>query len=172
MTAFRRSMVLLATVLLGAAASPASAQQRSIGSFGDWTAIVEGTGAQRICFIGSVPKTAEGKYTSRGEINVLVTHRPSERIEGEVSVTAGYTYKDGKDVEAEIDGRTFKLFSRGGNAWAQDAAADRTLVSAMKAGYQLVIRGTSSRGTLTTDTYSLSGFTAAYAAMDKACAGG
>ena len=39
----------------------------------------------------------------------------------------------------------------------------------MKSGKQLIVRGTSSRGTATTDTYSLAGFTAALAASDKAC---
>jgi len=39
----------------------------------------------------------------------------------------------------------------------------------MRAGLTMVVKGTSSRGTLTTDTYSLRGFTAAYDAMQKAC---
>ena len=33
----------------------------------------------------------------------------------------------------------------------------------------MVVRGVSSRGTQTTDTYSLSGFTAAYRAINTAC---
>jgi hypothetical protein len=33
----------------------------------------------------------------------------------------------------------------------------------------MIVKGTSSRGTLTTDTYSLSGFTAAFNAISKAC---
>ena len=49
------------------------------------------------------------------------------------------------------------------------SAADRAIVAAMKAGRQMIVRGTSTRGTLTTDTYSLSGFSAALAAIDKAC---
>ena len=52
-----------------------------------------------------------------------------------------------------------------------DAAADKQLVQAMKAGSELIVKGTSGRGTATTDTYSLGGFTAAMAAIDKACAG-
>ena len=42
-------------------------------------------------------------------------------------------------------------------------------MAAMKGGKAMVVKGTSSRGTLTTDTYSLAGFTAAYAAIGKAC---
>ncbi|MGB1026239.1 MAG: invasion associated locus B family protein, partial [Rhodospirillaceae bacterium] len=40
----------------------------------------------------------------------------------------------------------------------------------MKRGRDMIVKGTSSRGTVTTDTYSLSGVTAAMNAIDKACA--
>ncbi|MDP6574148.1 MAG: hypothetical protein QGI63_04470 [Rhodospirillales bacterium] len=43
------------------------------------------------------------------------------------------------------------------------------MVGAMKRGLEMVVRGTSSRSTLTEDTYLLSGFTAAHAAIAKAC---
>lgn len=150
-------------------AQSAAAQQRTLGTFSDWTAVVDGAGSQKVCYMGSVPKKAEGNYTRRGDTHVMVTHRPADKVRGEVSVTAGYSYKPGSDVEAVIDGRTFKLFTRDGHAWAQDAAADRAMVAAMKAGLQMVVRGTSTRGTLTTDTYSLNGFTSAYEAIDRAC---
>ncbi len=42
-------------------------------------------------------------------------------------------------------------------------------VDAMKRGTEMVVRGISSRGTRTTDTYSLSGVTAAMNEIDKAC---
>jgi invasion protein IalB len=148
---------------------PAAAQQRSLGTFGDWTAVVDGSGSKRLCYVGSEPKKSEGKYTSRGNIHLLVTHRPADKVTGEVSVTTGYTYAEGKDAEVDIDGKSFKLFTRGSNAWAYDVAADRELIAAMKAGRTMVVRGTSSRGTLTTDSYSLAGFTAAMNAIDKAC---
>ena len=167
-----RSMILIAavTTVFGPAVA-AHAQQRTLGTFGSWTAVVDGSGAKKQCYIGSAPKSSEGKYTKRDPVHVLVTHRPADKVRGEFSVTAGYTYKAGKEVEARIDGRTFKLFSRADNAWAQDSRGDRALVAAMKAGSELIIRGTSSRGTLTTDAYSLAGFTAAMQAIDKACAG-
>jgi invasion protein IalB len=149
----------------------AAPQQKPLGTFGDWAAVADG-GDKRLCYIGSAPKKAEGKYTTRGDAHVLVTHRPADKVKGEVSVSAGYPYKEGKDAEADIDGKKFKLFTRGENAWAYDAAEDRAMVAAMKAGKQLIVRGTSSRGTATTDTYSLSGFSAALAAIDKACGNG
>ncbi len=118
--------------------SSAGAQQRSLGSFNDWTAVLDASAGKKLCYAGSKPKKSEGKYTSRGDVHLLVTHRPAEKVSGEISVTAGYTYRDGKDVEAVIDGKTFKLFSRGENAWAYDANADRSMIAAMKAGRQMI----------------------------------
>ena len=107
----------------------AAPQQKPLGTFGDWAAVADG-GDKRLCYIGSAPKKAEGKYTTRGDAHVLVTHRPADKVKGEVSVSAGYPYKEGKDAEADIDGKKFKLFTRGENAWAYDAAEDRAMVAA------------------------------------------
>lgn len=159
-----------ALVLIGA--SSANAEPKEIGRFADWTAFVDGSEGKKICFIGSAPKKAEGNYTARGQTYVLVSHRPADKAFGEVSVEAGYTYRPGSEVTVEIGGKPFTLFTQGGNAWARNAQADKALVQAMRAGSQMVVKGTSSRGTLTTDTYSLAGFTAAFEAINKACGAG
>lgn len=163
-------VAVLAAVSLIHAIS-ASAAQQNLGSFQDWTAFSDGA-EKRICYIGSLPQKAEGDYTRRGDTYILATHRPGENVFGEISVEAGYTYKPGSEVEINIDGQAFKLFTQGGNAWAYDEKGDRALVEAMKAGRQMIVKGTSNRGTLTTDTYSLAGFTAAYQAINQACGGG
>ena len=65
--------------------------------------------------------------------------------------------------------KTFKLFSQGEFAWTVEVYDDKALVKAMRAGSKMVVKGTSSRGTLTTDSYSLSGFSAALKSINKAC---
>jgi invasion protein IalB len=167
--------VRTAAVLIGslAAAVPAAtvwATPQPINTYGQWTAFVDKSSGKKVCYIGSKPTKSEGKYTSRGEIYLLVTHRPAERVVGEVSFETGYTYRSGNEPVVSIGSRTFTLFTKGSNAWARDAAMDRSLVAAMKAGATLVVKGVSSRGTVTTDTFSLSGFTAAYNAITEACA--
>jgi invasion protein IalB len=152
-----------------AVATSASAQPQTIGTFQDWSAYTDQSSGSRICYIGAKPKKAEGDYSKRGEIFTLVSHRPSENVVGEVSIEIGYPFKKNSEATATVDGKPFKLFTRGENAWAYDAAGDRALVSAMKAGTTMEVKGVSSRGTNTTDTYSLSGFTAAFNAISKAC---
>jgi len=163
-------VALLAAAVLGGG-RPASAQQPSptpLGVFNDWSAFRDTSGSAAVCYVGSLPKKSVGVYSQRGNTYIQVTHRPSAKSYDVVSVTAGYVYQPGSQVEVEVDGKSFALYSEGGLAWAKDDA-DAELVDAMRKGRQMIVRGTSSRGTQTTDTYSLSGFTAARNAMEKAC---
>jgi hypothetical protein len=120
--------------------------------------------------MASSPTRDEGRYTRRGDIFVSVTHRPKERSFDVVSFVAGYTFQSGSQVEVRIGNRTFtNLFTDRDKAWALNDAADRELVAAMRAGERMIVRGTSSRGTATKDTYSLRGFTAAHRAINAKC---
>lgn len=165
-----KSPIALAVVVLVGGTIPALAQTESLGRFGDWSAFVETTGARKVCYLGAAPRKAEGKYTSRGKVYLLVSHRPADKVSGEVSIEAGYAFKDGFEPNVVIDGKTtFKMFTRGENAWNYDAKGDRAMIEAMKSGAQMVVKGRSARGTATTDTYELAGFSAAFAAIGKAC---
>jgi hypothetical protein len=151
------------------AAVPAAQAQEVLGTFDGWSAFRDRSSGKLVCYVGAKPQKAEGKYTQRGDIYALVTYRPAEKVVGELSLEAGYTYKPGSEPTVSIGGRKFKLFTKGSNAWTTDARIDRQLVAAMKTGKDMVVSGVSARGTLTTDTYSLAGFSAALAAIDKAC---
>ncbi|MCA1940527.1 MAG: invasion associated locus B family protein [Caenispirillum bisanense] len=152
------------------AASPAAAADPEIlGAYTDWTAYTFTENGNKVCYMASEPKKAEGNYDKRGDVFVLVTHRPADKTRDVVSVVAGYPYKAESEVRMTIDGRDTSLFTHGERAWARDTATDRKLVESMKAGRQMVVKGSSERGTNTTDTYSLSGFTAAHDAITKAC---
>ncbi len=141
-----------------------------VGSHRDWNVYKFQDGEQTICYMASEPKKQEGDYTRRGNPAVLVTRRPGPRVLDEVSVQPGYTYQDGSEVEIQIDGEKFLLFTRGEHAWAKREDADKALINAMKRGSNMTVRGTSSKSTYSLDTYSLLGFTAAYEAMGDACA--
>jgi hypothetical protein len=146
-----------------------AAGAKPIGAFKDWSAHLFAEKKGKICYMHSRPKKSEGNYTKRGDTYVQVTHRASDKTRNEVSVTAGYAYRKGSEVVMIIDGKQFSLFTDDDTAWGGDAKVDSALVAAMKAGATMIVKGTSARGTLTTDTYSLAGFTAAHKAIDKAC---
>lgn len=141
-----------------------------IGTHGKWTAYTYTENKQPVCYIAAKPDKSEGKYASRDEVLMLVTHRPGEKAFDVVSVVAGYQYKPDTDAVITIGAQKFDLFTVGSDrAWARDAKIDRAITQAMIKGNLAVVRGTSSRGTLTTDTFSLSGFTAAYKAIGDTC---
>ena len=163
--------LFICTVLSWAALTAGAQAEETnlLSTQGVWEAYQETEGGKKVCYIGSLAKKATGKYKKRGETYVLITHRPAEKSANVVSVKAGYTYQENSEVEVIIGTETFKLFTDAGHAFAYDQKTDGLLVKAMIRGAKMVIKGTSSRGTQTTDSYSLKGFTAAYQAINKAC---
>ena len=150
--------------------SLAQAAPQLIGEYDDWAAYYHKDGKGMICYMASTPKKDEGKYTKRGDIYVVITHRPAEKSFDVVNFVAGYTYKNGSDIEVKIGKDTFRrFFTDGDKAWAIDDKADKELVAAMKRGNRMIVHGTSSKGTATQDTYSLKGFTGAYKAISSKC---
>ena len=161
---------LLVVIAALCVALPAQAELVRMDNFKDWSVFRDDGGAERICYMSSVPKSLKGNYdrNNRGETRVFVTHfGKSDR--NVVSVLAGYKYKKQSDVQFRIDGKETVLFTQDNRAYSFGAEDDATLVSRMKRGNKLVVIGTSSRGNETIDEYSLSGFTKAKALMDKLC---
>lgn len=152
---------------------PAQAEQRPsiVGEYKYWTAFTYKEKNSVVCFISASPRkwTSKPKNVRRGDIFFLVTHRPALKTRNEASVYTGYTYKAKSEVIVDIDGQKFRLFTDKNTAWARDAKTDQKLIAAMRAGGKMLVTGTSSRGTVTRDTYSLAGVTAAHKAINKAC---
>ncbi len=165
------AVVCLVTILASAlVVQPSRAQGiKRIGDYGNWSSFQFSEDGNLACYMSSEPKKAKGKYKTRGDVFAIVTHRPAEKRFGEVSIIAGYSYQKDSWVEVKIGEQAFQLFTQDDGAWAPDAETDKKLVQAMRKGHTMVVTGTSTRGTLTTDTYSLSGFTKASQAIAKAC---
>jgi invasion protein IalB len=134
--------------------------------FKDWSFHIAGQKKKKICYIHGKPRKTTGKYKLRGPTYMQVTHRIANRARNEVSITAGYSYKKDSSVSVQIDKKTFSMYTAGATAWSRD---DAVLVAAMRAGTSMNVTGTSKRGTVTKDRYSLSGFTAAHKAINRAC---
>jgi hypothetical protein len=164
---------LLAGAIAVSGLTPALAQDagaKSLGTFKAWTAW-QGTDANgMICYISAQPSASEPKGANRDPIHFLVIHRKGLGTKNEVQTLIGYPYNaQSPNASAAIDGKTYPMVTEGSAAWLASAGDESGFVGAMKAGSNLVVKGTSQRGTNTSDTYSLSGATAAMAAIDKAC---
>ena len=168
MRAILGGWVLLACVAL-AADTALGQQPKRLGVHRDWSAWSVGNDKARECFMHASPTKSEGKYAKRGRTSLAVTRRPADKVAAEVSVTAGYTYREKSEVKLLVDDQVFRLFTDRDMAFAPDAKTDATLVRAMKKGTRLTVQGVSARGTTTVDRYSLAGFTAAYRAISRTC---
>jgi hypothetical protein len=166
-----QALGVLVAGLVGASAAWAQ-DVTVIGTHGAWTAYSYQEDSGIVCYMASEPTKAEGNYTRRGDVFALVTHRPSEDSLDVVSIVAGYPYKENSDVTVQVGSNSYEMFTFGERAWNRDEATDKTMVQTMVRGSTMVVKGTSSRGTLTTDTYSLSGFTAAHRDITAACNAG
>lgn len=169
----RRTLVTLtgAAILAFALSSGAARAQEPqlLGEYEDWAAYTYNGDKGKVCYIVSQPKDSEPKDVRRDPVFLLVTHRPGEDALNEVSTIIGYPFKKGSSASATIGGTEFEMFTSGDGAWLDSKAKDTEMVGAMKRGLDLVVKGTSWRGTVTTDTYSLRGVTAAMGKIDGEC---
>ena len=166
---FNKSFILITLLFLSISKAGLSQNVELIGVYDNWTAYSFVEKAGKVCYIASIPQKDEGNYTRRGDIFAIVTHRPEEKSFDVVSFVAGYTYKSGSSVEVRIGSNRFTLFTHNDTAWAKNTVTDKEIVNAMVKGVRMIVKGTSSRGTETTDTYSLVGFTNAVEAINQAC---
>lgn len=147
-----------------------AAKPEIIGEYGDWTAYYYRDSKGIICYAASAPKLDEGKYSKRGEIVAVVTHRPNDKSFDVFNITAGYTYKTEAPVTIKIGSKTIdKIFTNADKAWAINDTVDKELIAEMKRGSRMIVHGTSSKGSNTKDSYSLSGFGSAYKAISDKC---
>ncbi|MBL6458105.1 hypothetical protein JMJ55_22465 [Belnapia sp. T6] len=151
-----RLALILGTILVPAAQAQ-QARPQKLGEFGAWIAASYAEGGQKVCYA----------FTRTGRQGVLlsVTHRPTTR--DTVTVTAGYAYPRNAEATATVGGTDLPFYTAGSTAAARDGAA---AVRAFRNGRDAVLKGpgANGRGTVS-DSFSLSGFTAAYEAISKEC---
>ena len=118
------------------------------------------------CFIGSAPVETDLPESKQRGITYILVYRINKSKDAIVQIAAGYPYKKDQNVDVIIDNVQFDFYSDDDAAWFND---DNKVIFAMKKGIKLTVKGESSRGTKTTDIYTLKGFTAAYNKLTKDC---
>ena len=144
-------------------------ESKELAKFNDWSAFAEGEGKNLACMAVSKPKKAEGDYSRRGDVFAIVTHLPGQNKWNEFSIVAGYNYQPNSNPDVTIGDMKFQLFTSGSRAWSFSPSEDEKIVKFLKNSMKMKVVGTSSRGTITSDTYSLVGFSKAYQKINEAC---
>ncbi|PLX43243.1 MAG: hypothetical protein C0605_04360 [Hyphomicrobiales bacterium] len=159
----------MTAVALASGSRPADAKANFLGQHEAWAAYSNGSGNKLTCFVVSQPISTLPKNVNRDPVFFMITHWPREKTYHQVSVITGYPYKKGSVATVTVGADKFNLYTMKDGAWVEHHSTEIRMVRAMKAGAKMTVKGTSWRGTVTTDTYSLSGITAALAQLQKEC---
>lgn len=170
-----RKTVAAVVFAVAAGAAVAQTSDNQVGANTDWYVFEEAEPTKQ-CWVVSKPKETVNtdsagriKSVRRGEILLFVTYGSANGVNGQVSFAGGYPFAPGSEVNLEIGGNDYKLFTEGETAWAASDEDDQSIVSAMKRGADATLTGRSARGTMTKDTFSLLGFTASVEDAAKRC---
>ncbi len=175
---FRFEWLACATMVLSMIATVASAQDpqvQPVQTIEKWSVYVHEAGGEKSCFAASVPQrsrnTRNGKSVSvrRGPTQMSVMFRPASATQGEISFTGGYPFDPGRTVKVTVGGESFDLHVDDEWAWTGSEEEDRKLHEAFRRGSTAIVTGVSTRGTTTTDTFSLIGFTGAFSRAKELC---
>jgi Invasion associated locus B (IalB) protein len=153
------------------AASPAVPQPSLLGQFGDWGAYAATPGGKKVCFALAKPASShtDPPNRPRDPAFMFVSSRPAEKVKDEVSIIFGYGLKPNADASVQISGANYQMYTQADGAWVKNAAEETRLVDAMRKGQDLTVKGTSAKGTASTDVYSLKGLPQALDRVGQEC---
>jgi len=163
-------------LLLGvpAAAAPAhkpapekpAATPKALGTFDDWTAATYEQGGQTVCYAFTRAQKSTPDLPKRGQVLLTVTERPNAR--DSIAIEAGFAFAPKAEVKLEVGSTSLDFYTAQRNAFARD---DKAAVAAFDKGSRAVAQSPGPSDKQVTDTFSLHGFSAAHAAIVKACPG-
>jgi hypothetical protein len=172
-------------------AQKAESKPLLVASFGDWGVYQTQAGKGRVCYTLAQPKDRAPANLTRDPAYAFISDRPSEGVRNEVSFIMGFdvaiptedaksddktdktkakTAKSAvKEATATVNDQSFELLAKATNLWVKNAAKEGQLIDEMRKGAKLEVRATSKKGNMTTDTYSLAGFSQALERVLKDC---
>ncbi len=143
------------------AASPAP---KSIGKFEDWQAATHLEAGQQVCYAFTRATSSQPPLPGRGDVVLTVTQRTGGR--DAVAISAGFAYAPGTEVQVGVDQAQLAFYTANRSAFARDG---RAAVTSFEKGRQAIAKAPGPRNVTVSDTFSLRGFSPAYAAVNKAC---
>ena len=144
----------------------AASGPKSMGKFEDWQAATHDEGGQTTCYAFVRASPAGSGMPGRGDVVLTVTDRPGTARDA-VAVSMGYALSTTATVTMQVDAAKVAFYTDGKrNAFARDGHA---AIVAMGHGSRAVVHAPGPHGAEVTDSFSLRGFSAAYAAVTKSC---
>ena len=184
---FRLALGVMAATLLGfpaASQGPAKAvppkpppapaggaQPTLLGQYDSWGAYAATSAGGKVCYALATPGSTRTNPPNRPRdpVYLFISTRPAENVHNEVSVIIGYQLKPDSEVNVEIGTNKFVMYTKADGAWISNAAEEARMVETMRKSADIVVTGTSARGTQSTDRYSLKGLSQALDRVAKEC---
>lgn len=154
-----------------AIAAAGGAEPTLIGQFGTWGAYTASPNGKKVCFALAKPSSSKTNPPNRPRdpAYAFISTRPAEKVVNEVSVMIGYTLKPGSESTLEVGGASYAMYTQGDGLWIKNAAEEERMVEAMRKAADVVVKGVSTKGTESTDTFSLKGLSQALDKVAQDC---
>ena len=137
---------------------------KAIGTFDDWTAATHQEAGQQVCYAFTRAQTSVPSLAGRGPVILTVTQRVSGR--DAVALEAGFPYAQDAAVTVQADQTSLDFYTHLRAAFARKG---HDAVTAFQAAGRAIAHSPGPHDATINDTFSLKGFSAAYAAISKAC---
>ena len=137
---------------------------KAIGMFDDWEAATHVEAGQTVCYAFTYAQTSAPAVQGRGKVVLTVTQRQSGR--DAVAISAGFSYAANAVVAVQVDQAPLDFYTAQRSAFARDGHA---AVTAFQRARTMAAQSPAPHNVQVSDTFSLKGFSAAYAAINKAC---
>jgi hypothetical protein len=169
----RGAAVALAGLFALAAPTMAVDTATLLGVSKNWKAFSAGSGSDKVCYTIAQPTSSEPKKAHRDAVGFLINDWPDKKARAQPEIVPGYKYKDDSQVTVQVGSDKFTFYTSNdggtGSAWMKSSEEPR-LIEAMQRGSEAIVTGVSAHGTMTHDTYSLSGLAESLAKVHSACA--
>ena len=151
-----------------------TAQATLLGQYGDWGAYTASPDGRKVCFALSKPTAQQdnppNRRTAANVVYMFVSTRPDEKVSNEISLlVTGYVFKPNSEATMTLANGGFPMYTQNDGAWVKNAAEEARLVDAMRKSPDAVIKAMTSKGTATTDTFSLKGIAQALDRVSQEC---
>jgi hypothetical protein len=153
-----------------------------VASFGDWGVYQTQAAKGRVCYTLAQPKDRAPADLKRDPAYAFISDRPGEGVRNEISFIMGFDVASSPDAAADskkksvdktamaiVGDQSFELLAKTSNLWVKNAAKEGQLIDEMRKAGKLMVKAASKKGNMTTDTYSLAGFSQALERVQKDC---
>lgn len=140
-----------------------------IGVFDDWNAYIFNNKKDKVCYVASQPLKSSGEYQRRGDVFLIISHRPDEQLFDVLTYVAGYTYLPRSEVQFRVGNVKAALFTNEDTAWAKNLKTDAEIARAMNKAVRVTVKGLTIDGIETHDVFSMKGFNNAMEAINRLC---